>query len=70
MFNALRFEHVLTEILLTVGFVRLFNRELVEEKLHHQKLELNLALQRRFTLLRHFENYYDVLRRGRLVDGA
>ena len=33
---------ILTEILLTVGFVRLFNRELVEEKLHHQKLESNL----------------------------
>ena len=35
-----------------------------------RELQEILALQRRFTLLRHFENYYDVLRRGRLVDGA
>lgn len=34
---------ILTEILLATGFVRLFNRELVEEKIRQQKLEANLA---------------------------
>jgi hypothetical protein len=33
-------------------------------------LSANLALQRRFILLRHVDYYYGVLGRGRLVDDA
>ncbi|GAP06327.1 protein containing diguanylate cyclase (GGDEF) domain [Anaerolinea thermolimosa] len=34
---------ILAEALLTVGFIRLFDRELVQEKIHQQKLESNLT---------------------------
>lgn len=33
----------MTEVLFIIGFVRLFNRELVEDKIHRQKLEASLA---------------------------
>ncbi len=34
------------------------------------EFRLKIALQRRFTLQRHFEYDYDVLRRGRFGGGA